>query len=47
MGAWDLVRRIMEEEGEISFWRVRLRPGGPPLFGTWRGTPLFGLPAPP
>ena len=47
MGEWDLVRRIMEEEGEISFWRVRLRPGGPPLFGTWRGTPLFGLPGNP
>ena len=47
MGEWDLVRRIMEEEGEISFWRVRLRPGAPPLFGTWRGTPLFGLPGNP
>ena len=47
MGEWDLVRRIMEEEGEISFWRGRLRPGGPPLFGTWRGTPLFGLPGNP
>tara|TARA_B100000609_G_scaffold132343_1_gene105814 strand:- start:101 stop:1306 length:1206 start_codon:yes stop_codon:yes gene_type:complete len=47
MGEWDLVRRIMEEEGETSFWRVRLRPGAPPLFGTWRGTPLFGLPGNP
>ena len=47
MGKWDLVRRLMEEEGEISFWRVRIRPGGPPLFGTWKGTPLFGLPGNP
>ena len=47
MGEWDLVRRIMEEEGDIAFWRMRIRPGGPPLFGTWRGTPLFGLPGNP
>jgi len=47
MGEWDLVRRIMEEEGDLSFWRMRIRPGGPPLFGTWRGTPLFGLPGNP
>jgi len=47
MGEWDLVRKIMEEEGDLSFWRMRLRPGGPPLFGTWNGTPLFGLPGNP
>jgi molybdopterin molybdotransferase len=47
MGKWDLVRRLMEEEGELSFWRVKIRPGGPPLFGTWKGTPLFGLPGNP
>ena len=47
MGEWDLVRKIMEEEGEISFWRMKLRPGGPPLFGSWKNTPLFGLPGNP
>ena len=47
MGEWDLVRKIMEEEGDISFWRMKLRPGGPPMFGTWKGTPLFGLPGNP
>ena len=47
MGEWDLVRKIMEEEGDISFWRIKLRPGGPPLFGTWNETPLFGLPGNP
>ena len=47
MGEWDLVRKIMEEEGDLSFWRIRLRPGGPPLFGTWNQTPLFGLPGNP
>ena len=47
MGDWDLVRRLMEEEGKLSFWKVMIRPGGPPLFGTWKETPLFGLPGNP
>ena len=47
MGEWDLVRKIMENEGKIHFWRVKIRPGSPPLFGTWRDTPIFGLPGNP
>ena len=47
MGEFDYVRRLMEAEGDIHFWRVKLRPGSPPLFGTWNGTPLFGLPGNP
>ncbi|MBI87592.1 MAG: molybdopterin molybdenumtransferase MoeA [Euryarchaeota archaeon] len=47
MGKWDIVRGIMEDEGEIGFWRVLIRPGGPPLFGSWGETPLFGLPGNP
>ncbi|MDP6870091.1 MAG: molybdopterin molybdotransferase MoeA [Candidatus Poseidoniaceae archaeon] len=47
MGEWDLVRKIMEEEGNLSFWRIKLRPGSPPLFGTWEKTPIFGLPGNP
>ena len=47
MGDWDLVRKLMEDEGNIHFWRMKVRPGGPPLFGTWKGTPLIGLPGNP
>ena len=47
MGEWDLVRKIMEEEGDLHFWRVKLRPGSPPLFGLWNNTPIFGLPGNP
>jgi molybdopterin molybdotransferase len=36
MGEWDL-----------RYWRVKIRPGSPPLFGLWKGTPLFGLPGNP
>ena len=47
MGEWDIVRKVMEEEGDIRFWKVMIRPGGPPLFGSWRGKPIFGLPGNP
>jgi len=47
MGEWDLVRKIMEQEGTLDFWRVKLRPGSPPLFGLWNSTPIFGLPGNP
>jgi molybdopterin molybdotransferase len=35
MGDWDIVRKIMETEGDINFWKVNMRPGGPPIFGKW------------
>ena len=47
MGEYDFVRKIMEEEGELHFWRMKIRPGSPPLFGLWNETPLFGLPGNP
>ena len=47
MGEFDYVRRLMEEEGDIHFWRMKIRPGSPPLFGLWDDTPLFGLPGNP
>jgi len=47
MGEFDYVRRLMEEEGDIHFWRMKIRPGSPPLFGLWNDTPLFGLPGNP
>ncbi len=47
MGEFDYVRRIMEEEGTLHFWRMKIRPGSPPLFGLWNATPLFGLPGNP
>ena len=47
MGEWDLVRRLMEDEGDMKFWKVLVKPGGPPLFGEWDSTPFFGLPGNP
>lgn len=47
MGEYDIVRQMLELEGEIHFWKVRLQPGGPLLFATWNGLPLMGLPGNP
>lgn len=47
MGDWDLVRKLMEDEGDTKFWKIKIKPGGPPLFGLWNKTPLFGLPGNP
>lgn len=47
MGEYDIVRRMVEQEGEVHFWRVRIQPGGPLLFATWQGLPLLGLPGNP
>ena len=47
MGERAFVRKIMEEEGHIDFWRIKVRPGSPPLFGHWNNTPIFGLPGNP
>jgi len=47
MGEWDYVRKLMETEGDLVFWRVKIRPGSPPLFGHWKNTPMFGLPGNP
>lgn len=47
MGDKDFVRMLMEQEGEIKFWRVKMRPGSPPIFGSWNKVPIFGLPGNP
>ncbi len=47
VGAFDVVRAIIEELGEIGFWRVNLRPGKPVAFGNLGGIPFFGLPGNP
>ena len=47
MGEYDIVRQMLEREGEIHFWKVRIQPGRPLLFATWNGLPLMGLPGNP
>lgn len=47
MGAYDIVRDLLFERGEVLFWKVAMKPGGPALFGRWRGLPILGLPGNP
>jgi molybdopterin molybdotransferase len=47
VGAHDLVKDIVTSDGELSFWRVRMRPGKPLAFGRYHGVPFFGLPGNP
>jgi molybdopterin molybdotransferase len=47
MGAYDLVRALLEEQGAVDFWQVALRPGKPLLVGTVHGRPLIALPGNP
>jgi molybdopterin molybdotransferase len=47
MGAYDLVRGLLEEQEAVDFWQVALRPGKPLVFATIAGVPLIGLPGNP
>jgi molybdopterin molybdotransferase len=47
MGAFDLVKPVIEKDGELDFWKVNMRPGKPLAFGKYRGIPFFGLPGNP
>ena len=47
VGDYDLVKQVLSEEGNIDFWRVRMRPGKPLAFGLLGKMPLLGLPGNP
>lgn len=47
VGAYDVVKAVLEIEGNVGFWRVRMRPGKPLAFGTYHNIPYLGLPGNP
>ncbi|MBI3762175.1 MAG: molybdopterin molybdotransferase MoeA [Chloroflexi bacterium] len=47
VGAFDVVKTVVQSEGSLDFWRVRMRPGKPLAFGQVRGVPFLGLPGNP
>jgi molybdopterin molybdotransferase len=47
VGDFDVVKQVLAAEGEIAFWRVRMKPGKPLAFGAIQGVPLLGLPGNP
>ncbi len=46
-GDTDWIRALVAELGEVSFWKLFLRPGRPFAWGRVAGTPFFGLPGNP
>lgn len=51
VGEYDIVRDVLANQGEIGFWKVRMRPGKPLAFGTLikgeKRVPHLGLPGNP
>lgn len=46
-GEFDYVRKVIETNGKLDFWKVNLRPGKPLAFGFYANTPVIGLPGNP
>lgn len=47
VGEADYVKQVLEKIGEISFWKIAMKPGRPLAFGRIGSTALFGLPGNP
>ena len=51
VGDFDMVKKVLAQEGEIDFWRVRMKPGKPLAFGhitlDGRSVPVLGMPGNP
>ncbi len=49
VGAFDVVRAVLAELGQVDFWRVNIRPGKPLAYGYLGADhiPFFGLPGNP
>ncbi|GGC69692.1 molybdopterin molybdotransferase MoeA [Marinobacter halophilus] len=47
VGEEDHVRVVLEESGNLSLWRMAIKPGKPLAFGDINGTPVLGLPGNP
>ncbi|MBW0148577.1 molybdopterin molybdotransferase MoeA [Marinobacter arenosus] len=47
VGEEDHVRAVLEDSGDLSLWRLAIKPGKPLAFGEIGGTPVLGLPGNP
>ncbi|MCI0711772.1 MAG: molybdopterin molybdotransferase MoeA [Chloroflexi bacterium] len=47
VGAFDVVKTVLEEMGAVNFWKVNMRPGKPLTHGYVNGIPFLGLPGNP
>lgn len=47
VGAFDFIKDVVESQGDLTFWRVNMRPGKPLAFGKFKDIPFIGLPGNP
>ncbi len=47
VGDYDVVKDVLNREGQMHFWQVSMKPGKPLAFGTISGVPILGLPGNP
>ena len=47
IGDYDVVKDVLNTDGHIDLWQVRIKPGKPMAFGHLGSTPLIGLPGNP
>jgi molybdopterin molybdotransferase len=47
VGEADFLGHALREEGELSLWKLAIKPGKPLTFGHFRGVPVIGLPGNP
>ena len=47
VGDYDMVKKILDNMGQMLFWKVQQKPAKPLAFGVIEGKPLFGLPGNP
>lgn len=47
VGDYDVVKKVLQQRGQMEFWRVKMKPGKPIAFGLIEGVPLLGLPGNP
>lgn len=47
VGEEDHIRAVLESEGELTLWRLAIKPGKPLAFGRLDATPLLGVPGNP
>lgn len=46
-GDEDHVSRLLRQRGNLTAWRIALKPGRPLALAMWQGVPVFGLPGNP
>ncbi|MDP2952377.1 MAG: molybdopterin molybdotransferase MoeA, partial [Chloroflexota bacterium] len=47
LGDFDMVKDVLNSQGQMHFWQVRMKPGKPLAFGEIGGVPLLGFPGNP